>query len=201
MVDQQLISTSLQEPDQDDSARNFLTSYLLSHSSKEPPHWYQRINQCLEELGTDQLNFRACLREHFSQCYKCGDVEGAYNCWSLMVDACREGWIDQGELSEWLGKLDELRERYPVFPSLPTAANVTVARFALVSILRSENAAELQPLAKTCEFLITQSRNPYFKRRARHYLSQYYLTRGNQLKVDELNSQSERRKETMLVYG
>lgn len=80
-------------------------------------------------LLTNQRESQFCFETAFQLFYAQGDATGVYLSWCGVVNVIFHAFEDFSKFDRWIVLLDELRAKYPVFPSADIRARVTYTMF------------------------------------------------------------------------
>jgi len=99
-----------------------------------PAELHQRTPWVLYWLGMSRLAFapieaRAQLERAFALFEAAGDVAGQFTAWASLIETFVYEWGDFAAVDRWIGVLDALLARHPLFPSPEVEARVTVGMF------------------------------------------------------------------------
>ena len=129
---------------------------MLRHcEGGEGVSWDEKNSQCSACIFETPHVVHGCLEARYKYFSEKGDSEGFYNTWSMLVDARVRDWPAVGGLSQLLDELQSYKRRFPLFPSLPTAANVKIGELAATMIVDPASSS-LVEIADTCDYFAMQ---------------------------------------------
>lgn len=117
-------------------------------------------------------------RELYAQAYRLfkarGDVLGSYLSWSAAVDSFSYAWGDFHPLDFWIAELDELRQRFPQFPSLDVEARVTCGMLSAL-MWRNPLHPAMQLWRSRAEEMLDREADPFCRLMIASHLVTYYI--------------------------
>lgn len=132
-------------------------------------YWYAAALKPASPLLAEQ-QLEHCYRQFSAEC----DVMGVYSAWQAAVESIAVSWDDTSRFEIWVARLSELRQRFPVCPSIDLKIQFYATAIYGLSIYNPQHPW-LRSMIRICERVFHSSPSKTTKMLLSTQLAHHYL--------------------------